>query len=411
MKSHDIHQQIDRNAAKICMPILTLIIAAFSSSLLAQQQKPFFINYQNNPLQNYTVPSNRESHPFFIDIDGDGDLDCFSGEYTNSQISNIYYYRNDGNSKKPVFKLISGQANPLDGVEANSLSIPYFVDIDGDGDYDCFIGEGNTGAILYYKNTGSATHPVFQKQSAAFNPLSMVKFSTGMIANPAFADIDGDGDYDCLVVDDAGYLNFFKNTGTVKNPAFIHVDEDNSPFKFLSTLEGIYNVSFEDWNKDGLIDLFINTTYYKNIGTKLRPRFSVSTDDKPLLQNTSVDKFTYTPLRWVDLNNDGNVEVVQGSSKGGFIYQTLSLINSAPVINPAISVRVSPNPSKYAFTLNISSVTPSVIRVIDVQGKILATQITSSQIVKFGTELKPGIYILQVMQNNKVIYNQKIIKE
>jgi len=411
MKLSEMHQEIIYQSAKICAPILMPVIIAFCSPVAAQQKKTFFVNDQTNPLKSYTVPSNRESHPFFIDIDGDGDLDCFSGEYTNGNVSKIYYYRNDGTNRNPVFKPISGQANPLSTVEANMLSIPYFIDIDGDGDYDCFIGEGATGAIMYYKNAGTATHPSFQKQSAAFNPLSMVKFSTSNIANPAFADIDGDGDYDCLIVDEAGFLNYYKNNGTAIQPDFIHVETNDNPFESLSAQSDIYNVSFVDWNKDGLIDLFINTTFFKNIGTKQRPQFKAGKDEEPAFQNASPYKYTYTPLRWVDLNNDGNIEVVRGNAKGGFTYETLSGNKPALTSDAIIGVQVSPNPSSHEFTLSISSTTPSVIRVINVQGKLLSTHITSSSTVKFGTELKPGVYFLQVMQNNKVIYNQKIIKE
>ncbi|TKK67992.1 T9SS type A sorting domain-containing protein [Ilyomonas limi] len=412
MKLYQMYQGNNYQVAKICTPVLMLAMAAFSNPVTAQQKKTFFVNEQANPLKSYAVPSNRESHPFFIDIDGDGDLDCFSGEYTNSQVSKIYYYRNDGTNRKPVFKPVSGQFNPLSKVEANTLSIPYFVDIDGDGDYDCFIGEGTTGAVMYYKNTGSATHPNFQKQSAAFNPLSMVKFSTSDVANPAFADIDADGDYDCLIADEAGYLNYFKNTGTVDKPVFEHMEDRDNPFESLSSQGGIYNVSFEDWNKDGLIDLFINTAYYRNIGTKVRPQFSSGSDDKPVFQDVSAYKYTYNPLRWVDLNDDGVKEVVQGSAKGGFVYQTFTA-NKGKVAHIAsnVAVHVSPNPSSNEFTLSISPAAPSIIRVIDVQGKLLSTQITGSSTVKFGTELKPGVYILQIMQNNEVIYNQKIIKE
>ncbi len=380
---------------------------------ISAQHKGFLINNHNNPLKNFSIPSHQESHPFFIDVDGDGDLDCFSGEYTNGELSKIYYYRNDGTDKYPVFKQITGIANPLNKVVANTLSIPYFIDIDDDDDYDCVIGDGYTGAIIYYKNTGSATHPVFEKQSAAANPLSMIKFSASGVANPAFADIDGDGDYDCLIVDEEGNENYFKNTGTAKNPVFVHITNSGDPFQSLASGKVIYNVSFEDWNRDGLIDLFVNTTYYKNIGTKTQPEFVPGNDDKPIFQNTSADKYRYTPLRWVDLNNDGNVEVFQGNSNGSFTYQTLSSNKEDEILlSSGTLIHVFPNPGKDEFILNIptTSTAISIIRVTDLQGKLLITQITNSGSVKFGKELKSGVYVVQVMQNNKVIYSQKIIK-
>jgi hypothetical protein len=181
MKSHNISGIIQSRIAVILVVVLFMTALSFH---ISAQRKVFIVNNSNNPLKNFSIPLNRESHPFFIDIDKDGDLDCFSGEYTNGELSKVYFYRNDGNNKYPVFKQITGTANPLSKVLANTLSIPYFIDIDGDGDYDCFVGDGYTGAIMYYKNTGTATHPVFEKQSAATNPLSMIKFFASGAASP-----------------------------------------------------------------------------------------------------------------------------------------------------------------------------------------------------------------------------------
>jgi len=410
MKPNKTHQSPQNIIAKICT--IFLFIVGFSLNISAQQ-KIFVVNNHENPLKNFSVLLNKESHPFFVDIDRDGDLDCFSGEYANGHLSKIYFYRNDGTAKAPLFKQVTGVNNPLNKVATNTLTIPYFVDIDADGDYDCFVGEGTTGAIIYYKNTGTATHPQFEKQSAAHNPLSMVKFAAAGVANPAFSDIDGDGDYDCLIVDEEGNEHFFRNAGTWDKPVFVHVTNSDDPFKSLVSTKGIYNVSFEDWDHDGLIDLFSNTTYYKNIGTKTKPEFALSNDNKPIFQNEPEDQFTFTPLRWVDMNNDGNVEVFRGNSNGSFIYQTLSSKDEAVAKSSGHSVTVFPNPSKEAFVLNIPGTINSAtaIRISDVQGKLLITESLNSNSLKFGKELRPGAYFIQVLQNNKVIYTKKIIKQ
>lgn len=400
---------------KIIAYIPFLILAILSISNFAMAQKVFVVN-SNNPLKNFTASSKNESHPFFIDIDGDNDLDCFIGEYNNGKQSKIYYYRNDGNNRNPIFKNITGAGNPLSAVNANTISIPCFIDIDSDGDYDCFVSDGITGAVMYYENTGSRTRPQFQKQSAAFNPLSMIKFSASGIANIAFADVDEDGDYDCLVTDEEGDENYFKNTGTSLAPAFVHVANTNDPFKFLEADNGIYNISFYDWNKDGLTDLFVNTTYYKNTGSKEMIRFAKSNYDEPVFHNSIAQKYSYTPLRWVDLNNDGNTEVFQGSAHGSVIYQTLSNSDNTSSLATAAalpSLRVFPNPSKQEFILSISksAATESILRVTDVQGKLLLTQFINEGTFKFGKDLNAGIYFVQVMQNNNVVFSQKIIKE
>jgi hypothetical protein len=392
-------------ASKICTASILLF------GLNASAQNNFVINHRNNPLKDFAVASNKESHPFFVDIDGDGDLDCFSGEYANSQGAKIYFFRNDGTNKNPQFKKINGAENPLHKATTNVLTIPYFIDIDGDGDYDCFIGEGTTGAIVYYKNIGDAKNARYEKQSAANNPLSMVKFLTSGVASPAFADIDGDGDFDCLVSDDEGNEIYLKNAGTVKAPSFVHETGSDDPFNNLASNTGFFNVSFHDWNHDGLQDLFINTTYYENVGTATRAAFMVSGDNKPSFERKADDQFTYTPLRWVDLRNDGSTQVFMGTAKGSYIYQTLPAPNVSAAATTPTTVRVFPNPTKEEFFVNLpTSDVETVIRLTDGQGKLVMTQIVNGSSIKFGKELKPGAYFIQVMQNDKVIFSQKLIK-
>src|SRR6476660_6538035 len=109
MKTNKTHQSLHLIFAKTC--VILLLIVGFSLGISAQQ-KTFVINNHDNPLKNFSVALNRESHPFFVDIDHDGDLDCFSGEYSNGQLSKIYFYRNDGTAKTPSFKQITGINNP-----------------------------------------------------------------------------------------------------------------------------------------------------------------------------------------------------------------------------------------------------------------------------------------------------------
>jgi hypothetical protein len=409
--------------APLYLLFMLLLLAAACSTATAQQQQKrvFFVNAAANPLKSLVVPGGAESHPFLVDIDGDGDLDCFSGTYAKAgQFAPVFFYRNEGAANHPVFKAVNGAANPLNSVLTNSLSIPCFADIDADGDQDCFIGEGGTAALLYYQNTGTATHPRFEKQSAAFNPLSMVRLSAAGVACPAFGDMDGDGDLDCVVADESGSLHYFENVGTPAQPRFEHVSGADNPFSALARSAGIYNLSLQDWNKDGLLDLFLNTTYYRNTGTKLRAQFSSSTEeDAPVIDNSAGSgRYSYTPLRWADLDGDGTPELVQGTAKGGFMYQSIAVSSKAAGLVNAKGVYLSPNPSKSVFTLHIApaaaaagGATGSTIRIMDVQGKVLSAQNTTSTTVKVGADLLPGVYLLQVLQHNTVIYQQKIIKQ
>ena len=113
----------------------------------------------------------------------------------------------------PVFNRIA--INPFGLSDAGTYANPTFADIDNDGDSDVFVGntEGNT---LFFRNTGTASSPVFA--AAISNPFGLS--DVGDVSSPDFVDIDGDGDLDGFVGEATGNTLFFRNTGTVSNPIF-----------------------------------------------------------------------------------------------------------------------------------------------------------------------------------------------
>lgn len=219
---------------------------------------PSFANATTNP---FGLDSTYQyAFPTFVDIDADGDMDLFVGEY----YGNIMYFKNIGSATNPQFN--TPQSNPFGLTHSNYFAIPTFADLDGDGDMDLLVGE-MYGGMKYYKNTGTSVNPQFAAPQN--NPFGLS--ATSVFAAPDFVDIDGDGDMDLFVGEYYGAIEYFKNTGTATSPQF-----DNP----LSNPFGLTSVSyyafpaFADLDGDGDQDLMVNEyygnfEYFKNLQTSI----------------------------------------------------------------------------------------------------------------------------------------------
>jgi hypothetical protein len=149
-----------------------------------------------------------ELAPRFVDIDNDGDLDVFIGEEDHTD---VYYLRNTGTSTAPVLVFENGTStnNPFAAVNPlmTGRTEPGFGDIDADGDMDALIGQGSP-TPLFFENTGTASVPNFQQMTGTNNPFDAI-LAVGYFY-PSFVDIDGDTDFDMFVgADDS--IRYYKN--------------------------------------------------------------------------------------------------------------------------------------------------------------------------------------------------------
>ncbi|MFK7846473.1 MAG: FG-GAP-like repeat-containing protein [Rhodothermales bacterium] len=300
-----------------------------------------------NPFPNMT--SDTFSSPSFGDIDGDGDLDMFSG----NEAGTISFFENTGNNTTPSFVQQTGVNNPLDGVDVGDKSSAALVDIDGDGDLDMFIGE-ELGAFSYYENTGDVNTPTFAVGGS--NPMGA--FDVGNRSQVTFVDLDADGDYDAVSGEFSGTVNYFENTGTNMAPTFNETVGGSNPFNAIVGATTNSAVALGDIDNDLDYDLVMGDKdggfrYFENTGSTVAPAYTEVTGVSNPLDGFNVGATKESAPAIVDLNNGNGVDVISGNTDGDFYYY----INADPLPVELSSFNAVRNLGKITLTWTTASET------------------------------------------------------
>ncbi len=257
----------------------------------------------------------------FADIDSDGDLDLFWGDFFSRS---LYFIENQGTPSVPDLNVVYNRyPHNQDSVFTSGFNMPRFTDIDNDGDLDLFVtvlyDPTVPQSLMYYRNDGNANVDNFQKVTENY----LKTLDGGNDSSPFFADLDNDGDPDLLMgstQNPDGTLFYFENTGTITQPSFLLID---------SVYFGIKNELFicpavSDIDGDGDPDLLIGCfdgtiSLYINIGTSSSPDFKLT---GKLGDNSGalIDVGVYARPFLFDYDNDGDPDLAAGAFNGKFYF-------------------------------------------------------------------------------------------
>lgn len=252
----------------------------------------------------------------FVDINNDLDFDLFWGDLFSK---GIYYIRNDGTPSQPNVVIADSVYPPGSPYISSGYNSTRFVDIDADGDRDLFVSvlylSQNNSNFTFFRNTGTASNPVFQRITDNY----LVNLDVGGSSNPAFTDIDNDGDKDLFMGNDYARLAFFRNTGTVNSPAYQLVSDS------LPILSESFNYSpaFGDLDNDGDKDLILGSYirdslwFFRNTGTPGSFNFTLEARGNQI-GLTGLGQSSTPAL--VDIDADNDLDLFAGGTNGRILF-------------------------------------------------------------------------------------------
>ncbi len=240
-------------------------------------------------------------------------------------------------------------------------------DIDQDGDLDIF--KIFSKVVLKLENIGNSESPEFAHPEPVISyqghpenpqtPGNLKLYQLDILGNclsyngEAFVDIDADEDLDLFSSSSSKSfgieLPYLKNEGTTEHPAYV----GKSPQEEFGFPDEISSYMFKDIDHDGDLDFWSNfdfePVFFENIGTPEKAIF-VQRDKSPidpLCNDESGLGFI------VDLNNDGEWDVLCNNYEGGFEYfESSDLVGLSPQGDLFINSNI-PSSIEEAFVLDI----------------------------------------------------------
>ncbi len=259
--------------------------------------------YFNVPLGTLTAGA---SDMAWGDADGDGDLDLVVGTDGNTVI-----YRNDSGTLVLTDTNLPGYWEDNSQAYFNLRSITW-ADYDNDGDFDLLIPsvfDFNTytyhTALMRNDGPNSTGGWIFTEFDSVFEPT--------MHAQSSWADYDGDGDLDLLLVNiapvyDDGFIRRYRNDG---NGVFT----GDSILGSLSIEHG--EAQWGDYDGDGDLDILVAGNLRELNGTYTPMALRIYRNDSinfvPLevIPNPYGEGwFDFTAATWADYDSDGDIDIL-----------------------------------------------------------------------------------------------------
>ncbi len=252
----------------------------------------------------------------WVDYDADGDLDLYVSNSGSGDFQDNLLYRNDGGG---VFAEITTGPVVNDGATSRG---PCWADYDNDGDVDLFVANESGENNSLYRNE------LVETGGASFSSLlaGAITSDGGDSWSGSWGDYDNDGDFDMVVANQSGEVNFLYRNELAETgePQFSRI-LDQDPAIDGGWLAGTH---WADWDNDGDLDLMM-TSGWALVPTRLRKCIYYRNDNGVLNRDissaASADRAWSYGASWGDYDADGDLDLYtanwNGTGEANYFYR------------------------------------------------------------------------------------------
>ncbi len=355
---------------------------------------PNFIFETTSFLQQDMIEHGIGSVPVFADVTNDGLADMFVSHYfayksTLQKEMRMAYYKNTGTATSPIYTFIDADFLNLSQENLGFRMVPTFGDLSGDGKPELILGLED-GTLRYYPNLSTGSSPVFGVAQSLYSSIDV-----GQFAAPQLFDLDNDGLLDLVLGEKTGKLLFYQNTGSISVPSFNLIND---------SLGGIdVDVLTPDGFPQPHFFRFLDTTYLMLGAYDGKIRFYDSIDGN-LSDTFNLRSFPFLGLNLgafssvfvEDLDQDGRLDLYVGQDLGG-IFRLEHQEGANLAVEDKLDHVLSLYPNPFSNTLNIvGHERIGNISLFSLSGQKVYNAEESSFAMELDlSSLKQGIYLLQ----------------
>jgi hypothetical protein len=365
-----------------------------------------------------------ESHAVFFDYNSDSLMDIVVGNYgqfsqTGFPTSYLALYKNIGTPSVPRYQEQSLNWNNLTSYQINGI-YPAFGDLDGDGHPDMLVGD-SYGNVSFFHNAGTTT-----ASYPSMTGPDWFNINVGNNAAPFIYDVNGDGLNDIVVGSQRNNIYYYWNFGTATNPMFSR-DSVNKAFGNIAVYDHTVLGPPPGYATPFITTENGNMVLYS--GSQLGRIFKYTINRDSLRSGTfaalDTDLLGTKPglrstISVADINHDGMNDYLTGNIRGGLNLYSDANWGNVPVMSsisePSLDnaqMQVYPNPARDKVVCRISSTELTLVsaQLFDMLGENIAVPVSKSadnSLLISVEDVSNGMYVIQARDSRGVLHQNKI---